>query len=909
MNSAVDASSSNTAIGAPPEMDSQETSDATNVVPRPNIFNQVTRVATPQDVPDERDEDGGIDPAWFDRTPAGALASNKSSKASGSADRWTPTSPVDQAPASSSAAADLTRETAAADLTRETEAPKSPAESTGSSGETQVSAPEETASSTIPDMTDSAILEPLSEEMPPATPPPVPAQDVPPVWSPSGNGVQPSTTAPTMPPSPDAFVPPAPYNGAAGGASQVPWPHPAAAGPYGAPVADPFAPPAVGQPQTPEIAAAPPAYDAGPPPVSMDCYGRPAADAGPPAVSIGPDAPSTANVGAVLAGPENVTAHSAHAPMPAPQAIPPRPPQAEPASQPASSDQPANSDQPASSTIPNFGAVPGVSAAPRHLHGQLPDDEEKKPVNTETLAWLQPESSSTAGGASGVLTSANADPAQEQPEVQAAAPIAGTVELGSEAVSPTDGFSEPMPSQASGPWSTQEETDLERAFFAEGDAEYNGGSEVEPAVSGAQQPPVAPQPGNGAPEVGWTEQVPAPWSGHGAVSGMPPGVGRPSSDPNLQLPVPAASQASDVQVTFQEPVAAASEPEHAEPSQVEPSALPAENMAVAAEFSNAQEPAVAGQYGQAPDPSWQSSVGHVAEPTPVVGNEPPPVHGEVNVAPPAEPEAGHSVGQEQQVHAAPARFGEVVVVFGCRGGAGATTIATNIAGQMASTGKEVCLLDLDLQLGDVMVALDADSGEGATVATLAREATTLDEAVLKRRLTRHASGLYLISQGGKLEEIDSTLPSMLPGLISRLRGFFDTVVIDGVRDFGEWALAALDVADVITLVVTQDVASVRRACRVIEVCRKLGYSDSKLRIVLNRHHRRSRIRVEEVERALKMSVHARVANDYRTATAAQNDGRLLADVGKRRKISRDVRALGNFIAAEAAARHHVEVPA
>ena len=93
--------------------------------------------------------------------------------------------------------------------------------------------------------------------------------------------------------------------------------------------------------------------------------------------------------------------------------------------------------------------------------------------------------------------------------------------------------------------------------------------------------------------------------------------------------------------------------------------------------------------------------------------------------------------------------------------------------------------------------------------------------MLKRRLVRHESGVFVLAQGGRLEEIDETLPSKIRALLSTLARNFDTVIIDGVNDFSELALAAIDASNVVALVLTQDVLAVRRARRVIDICRQL----------------------------------------------------------------------------------------
>ncbi|MBI4508445.1 MAG: AAA family ATPase [Deltaproteobacteria bacterium] len=240
--------------------------------------------------------------------------------------------------------------------------------------------------------------------------------------------------------------------------------------------------------------------------------------------------------------------------------------------------------------------------------------------------------------------------------------------------------------------------------------------------------------------------------------------------------------------------------------------------------------------------------------------------------------------------------GKIVVVFGCRGGAGATTLAVNIGATLARSGKSTCLVDLDLQLGDVFVALDLEPS--TSVAKLAREANTIDGAALRRRLQRHDSGLHALTQVGRLDDIDPQLAERMPALLATLCEHFEYVVVDGIRDFGDHALAALDMADRIALVVTQDVPAIRRATRVVDLFRKLGYSERKIQLVVNRHVQRSVVSEVEIERALGLPIFARVRNDYRRMSAALDDGALLHDIARGCGVTQDVECLAGVLTSE-----------
>lgn len=248
--------------------------------------------------------------------------------------------------------------------------------------------------------------------------------------------------------------------------------------------------------------------------------------------------------------------------------------------------------------------------------------------------------------------------------------------------------------------------------------------------------------------------------------------------------------------------------------------------------------------------------------------------------------------------AAPATGGKVLVMFGCRGGAGSTTLAVNTAASLVRAGKKVCVVDLDLQLGDVFVALDLQPA--TSIAALAREASTIDAAALVRRLARHDSGVYALGQTGAVDDIDGGLAERLPALMSTLCDHFDYIIVDGVRDFGDCALSVLDMADDIAMVLTQDVASVRRAARAVTLFRRLGYSDSKMRLVLNRTTRKAAVPAEAVARALGLPVTASVRNDFKRVNAALDDGALLGDVARGKGVARDVEKLATVLGRTAA---------
>jgi pilus assembly protein CpaE len=134
----------------------------------------------------------------------------------------------------------------------------------------------------------------------------------------------------------------------------------------------------------------------------------------------------------------------------------------------------------------------------------------------------------------------------------------------------------------------------------------------------------------------------------------------------------------------------------------------------------------------------------------------------------------------------------------------------------------------------------------------------------------------------------------MPSLLTTLRAHFDHVIVDGIRDFADAALPALEAATRVMVVVTQDVPSVRRAARAIGILRRLGLEEGRMRLIVNRAVRGAAIDDAAIERALALKVAARVREDDKVARAL-DDGVLLLDIARTRKIADDFATIAKLV--------------
>lgn len=238
-------------------------------------------------------------------------------------------------------------------------------------------------------------------------------------------------------------------------------------------------------------------------------------------------------------------------------------------------------------------------------------------------------------------------------------------------------------------------------------------------------------------------------------------------------------------------------------------------------------------------------------------------------------------------------LGRVTTLFAPKGGVGATTLAVNLAGALEKRGERTCLLDLDLEMGDVLSFLDLSSSYGLAdvVANLHR----LDRGLLEASLPRHVSGVHVLSQSSRIEDAEVVDAPALRRLLDFLRLHYQHVIVDGARGFGELSLAALDASQRILLVVTQEIPSIRNARRCSDLFRRLGYGDDRVRLVVNRHHKKARIPDDLLAETAGLPIAARVGNDYPAVERSIHAGALLTDERGHSQLVRDIAALVELV--------------
>jgi len=266
---------------------------------------------------------------------------------------------------------------------------------------------------------------------------------------------------------------------------------------------------------------------------------------------------------------------------------------------------------------------------------------------------------------------------------------------------------------------------------------------------------------------------------------------------------------------------------------------------------------------------------------------------------------GAAVGRAKQVWQAlhgpvvhtDGKHGQLVTVFSPKGGVGKTTLAVNLGIALSDKGnKRVCVVDLDLGFGDVAITLQLIPAR--TMADAVAFESGLEFAVLEPLLTPHSTGISALVAPVQPDARDSIPASLVGRILAMLKENFDYVVVDTAPTFDEFVLQAFDETDVLLLVTTLDVPTLKNVKIAVETLDLLNFPKPRRRLVLNRADDKVGLSADEVESTLAMKIDASIPTSSQVANAT-NSGQPITSALPKHPVSLAVTSLAQSLSVPA----------
>ncbi|KQV79006.1 response regulator receiver protein [Massilia sp. Root351] len=243
------------------------------------------------------------------------------------------------------------------------------------------------------------------------------------------------------------------------------------------------------------------------------------------------------------------------------------------------------------------------------------------------------------------------------------------------------------------------------------------------------------------------------------------------------------------------------------------------------------------------------------------------------------------------------RDGKALAFISCKGGSGATFLATNFGYALAVLAeRKVLLIDLHGQFGDATLYV-SDQKPAMTLSDICAQIGRMDGAFLDSCLVHVTPNFGVLAAADDPHQVSDMKPDHMDAILRVARQHYDYIVLDVGRQIDAISLRALDGADAIYPVLQLALPDIRDGRRLLDIFRSLGYPGERIRLIVNRYERGGKLRLADLEQALGAEVMHTVPNDYLSATDSVNQGVPLLQLSRSSPVARSLAELVEMVTA------------
>ena len=239
---------------------------------------------------------------------------------------------------------------------------------------------------------------------------------------------------------------------------------------------------------------------------------------------------------------------------------------------------------------------------------------------------------------------------------------------------------------------------------------------------------------------------------------------------------------------------------------------------------------------------------------------------------------------------------KMITVFSNKGGIGKTSIAANMALELANVTKEnVALIDLNFQFGDITAFMDIQPS--FDISYMFDNLNSLNQEFLYSTMEQYKdTSLYILADSPYFRPSKQITTKQVTKFFEILKENFAYIVVDTDSVFDAKTISTLDQSDIIFLVTIVNLPALRNCQRCLNLFEKMGYDENKVQIIINRYMENDEITIEDVEKLLNKKVYWKIPNNYFALMASINKGIPLSELNPSSNVARSYKELSFNVA-------------
>ncbi len=247
------------------------------------------------------------------------------------------------------------------------------------------------------------------------------------------------------------------------------------------------------------------------------------------------------------------------------------------------------------------------------------------------------------------------------------------------------------------------------------------------------------------------------------------------------------------------------------------------------------------------------------------------------------------------------RDGVIIPVHGLAGGTGATTLAVNLAWELATVQKvnapRVCLLDFDFQYGSISTYLDLPRREA--VYEMLSDTASIDNVSFLQSLLTFNEKLHVMTAPSEMLPLDIVSSEDINRVLDVARANFDFVIVDMPSTVVQWTEAVLNQAHIYFATMELDMRSAQNALRMIRALKAEELPYEKLRYALNRAPKftdlSGKSRVKRLAESLDITIELQLPDGAKQVTQSNDHGLPLGETAAKNPLRREIAKLAKSI--------------